>query len=263
LNTTNKIFRTDLPKIDFENKVFVLTGDFIHIKRNEAKDIILQKLGEIKSDVSSKVDFLIVGEKASKDWIGGNYGTKIQKAIDKKIDIIPESYFIKFINNKSDNNSFDLNELNCFWSDISKIDFTYETYYDVELEGKRVIDDIPIKNYIIKGFEKLEHIVSSYDSMIESLFMIYNGTKSNQEINKNKILFSGMTEAKKKAKMILLKEANTCLDDAMLLKTNKGQIKRLNNDLLYLKTKYKPFMSERDFLIMIENITNQIKYLTS
>lgn len=59
------------------DKRFVLTGTFTGIKRKELATIIKSNGGEVASKISSKVDFLVAGEKA---------GSKLDQAI--KMDII-------------------------------------------------------------------------------------------------------------------------------------------------------------------------------
>lgn len=63
-----------------QNKNFCLTGNFEHGTKSEIEQLITQHGGFIKSSVSSKTDYLVVGSKGSPDWTCGNYGTKIKKA---------------------------------------------------------------------------------------------------------------------------------------------------------------------------------------
>ena len=50
-----------------KNKTFMLTGKLKEMSRAEAKFLIEQNSGEIISNVSKKLDFLIVGEKPTKE----------------------------------------------------------------------------------------------------------------------------------------------------------------------------------------------------
>lgn len=90
---------TKLNSITFESKLVCLTGEFKECSKEEFKDK-LQSLGAVmRSDVSGKTDYLIVGSKGSDEWACGSYGAKIKKALElqeqgKKIIIIKESDII-------------------------------------------------------------------------------------------------------------------------------------------------------------------------
>lgn len=69
-----------------KNKNFLATGKLQRYKRNEIKDIILEKGGNYLSAVSKNLDFLIAGEKA---------GSKLEKAQNLGIRILSEDEFEK------------------------------------------------------------------------------------------------------------------------------------------------------------------------
>ena len=72
---------------------FLFTGSLIQLKRSDAEAMVEAKGGHILSGVSSKLNYLIVGEDA---------GSKLEKA--KKIasiKIITEAEFIELINSNS------------------------------------------------------------------------------------------------------------------------------------------------------------------
>ena len=50
----------------FLNKTFMITGKLKNISRAEAKSLIEQNSGSIVSNVSKKLNFLIIGEKPTK-----------------------------------------------------------------------------------------------------------------------------------------------------------------------------------------------------
>lgn len=90
------------PQIVFENKGFCVTGESYDYTRAQFEDIISSKGGLVKKGVTSKVDYLIVGNKGSECWAFCRYGRKIEKAMDlrkngSQIKIISETDFIKFI----------------------------------------------------------------------------------------------------------------------------------------------------------------------
>lgn len=79
------------PKSEIKNpkivgKVFVLTGTLPNLSRDEAKEMIRLNGGEVSSSVSSKTDFVVLGDGA---------GTKLEKAKNLKITILNEEEFLK------------------------------------------------------------------------------------------------------------------------------------------------------------------------
>ena len=81
-----------------DGKSFCLTGDFKHGERSIVEELLVSKGGIKKTGVSGKLDYLIVGDKGSQAWKFGNYGGKVQKAMEFKekgsnIQIISESDF--------------------------------------------------------------------------------------------------------------------------------------------------------------------------
>jgi DNA ligase (NAD+) len=72
-----------------EGQSFLFTGALSKLKRSEAEEIVEQNGGTILSGVSSKLNYLVVGEDA---------GSKLEKA--KKINtikIITEDQFLKLV----------------------------------------------------------------------------------------------------------------------------------------------------------------------
>lgn len=86
------------PSIVIQNKLFCLTGDFIHGERKEIECLIESMGGICKNGVSGKVNYVIVGSNGSPDWSCGNYGNKIKRALElqeqgKDIQIVKEADF--------------------------------------------------------------------------------------------------------------------------------------------------------------------------
>ena len=73
-----------------KNKTFMFTGKLINMSRSEAKNLIEQNSGSVISNVSKKLDFLIIGEKPTK--------RKIENAKELKIKIISQSEWLKMLN---------------------------------------------------------------------------------------------------------------------------------------------------------------------
>ncbi|WP_440929074.1 NAD-dependent DNA ligase LigA [Candidatus Pelagibacter sp.] len=95
LNKILKIQKTTENKKDgvLSSKIFMLTGKLTGISRAEAKSLIEQNSGTIISNVSKKLDYLIVGEKPTK--------RKVEAAKELKIKIIDQSELHKLLNKSS------------------------------------------------------------------------------------------------------------------------------------------------------------------
>jgi DNA ligase (NAD+) len=84
-----------IKKTLFENSnqlkdvIFVITGSFKTYKRNKIKEILEKKGAKVASTVSSKTNFLIMGE---------NAGSKLEKAKALNIKIVNEDQLESFIN---------------------------------------------------------------------------------------------------------------------------------------------------------------------
>tara|TARA_B100000963_G_scaffold345162_1_gene348934 strand:+ start:1146 stop:3176 length:2031 start_codon:yes stop_codon:yes gene_type:complete len=77
----------------FSNKTFMLTGKLEGISRAEAKSLIEENSGSIISNVSKKLDYLIIGEKPTK--------RKIDAAKNLKIKILSQAEWLKMLNKTS------------------------------------------------------------------------------------------------------------------------------------------------------------------
>ena len=70
-------------------QTFLFTGSLIQLKRSDAEEMVEQNGGKIVSGVSSKLNYLVVGEDA---------GSKLEKAKKiQSIKIINEQDFIKML----------------------------------------------------------------------------------------------------------------------------------------------------------------------
>ncbi len=98
LNELNKVLRvqdTIQPKKggSLTNKTFMITGKLDGISRAEAKSLIEQNSGSIVSNVSKKLDYLIIGDKPTK--------RKIDTAKQLKIKVLTQSEWLKILNKTS------------------------------------------------------------------------------------------------------------------------------------------------------------------
>jgi DNA ligase (NAD+) len=71
-----------------QGRTFVLTGEMKSFTRDEAKDIIRKKGGDVSSSVSRKTDYVVAGE---------NPGSKYDKAKELGVKIISEEEFKRLI----------------------------------------------------------------------------------------------------------------------------------------------------------------------
>ena len=76
-----------------KNKTFMLTGKLDGMSRAEAKSLIEQNSGSIISNVSKKLDYLIIGEKPTK--------RKIDHAKELGIEILSQAQWLKLLNKRS------------------------------------------------------------------------------------------------------------------------------------------------------------------
>jgi len=75
----------------FADKTFMITGKLKDISRAEVKSLIEQNSGSIVSNVSKKLNFLIIGDKPTK--------RKVNAAKELKVKILNQSEFSKMLNN--------------------------------------------------------------------------------------------------------------------------------------------------------------------
>lgn len=99
----SEIFNCTSDDIDtYNGKKICVTGEFKNIARARVESILLEYDATIQNNVTSKTDYLIVGSKGSAAWSCGNYGSKIQKAMDfiakgHDVKIMDEDLFMESI----------------------------------------------------------------------------------------------------------------------------------------------------------------------
>ena len=86
------------PEVIIEGKNFCFTGESYRATRKELSDLIAQLGGAFKNSVSSKTDYLIVGNAGNPCWAYACYGRKIEEAVNirkngGKIVIVNETDF--------------------------------------------------------------------------------------------------------------------------------------------------------------------------
>lgn len=68
----------------FDGEVVCLTGDFDFGSKGKVSEYIESHGGRISSSVTKKTSVVLMGNKGSDAWSHGNYGTKIEKAIERR-----------------------------------------------------------------------------------------------------------------------------------------------------------------------------------
>lgn len=68
----------------FVGEVVCLTGDFDYGSKDKVAAFIVKHGGSVSSSVTRKTTVVLQGNKGSEAWSHGSYGTKIEKAIERK-----------------------------------------------------------------------------------------------------------------------------------------------------------------------------------
>ncbi len=72
----------DDPSIFFKNMTFCFTGEFMYGTRANCERVILSLGGMALSNVTKKLDYLIIGSRISPMWANTTYGRKIEQAVE-------------------------------------------------------------------------------------------------------------------------------------------------------------------------------------
>ncbi|ECT1022495.1 NAD-dependent DNA ligase [Salmonella enterica] len=89
--------------LSIEGKTFCLTGVFVAGKRSVVESTIKKAGGIISSDVTKKIDYLVIGVLSSRDWRFTSHGRKVEKAVNYRdtggvnLKIISEEMLFKVL----------------------------------------------------------------------------------------------------------------------------------------------------------------------
>ena len=72
--------QTTKSKVNVNNKVVCLSGEFDYGSKSEVEQFFISKGAKISKSVTKKIDILVLGEAGNTAWKYGNYGTKYEKA---------------------------------------------------------------------------------------------------------------------------------------------------------------------------------------
>lgn len=75
--------------IDFSDKRFCLTGEFVFGPRTTCESAIERRGGLVQAGITKKLHYVVVGGLGSPEWKHGSFGSKIEKAIEYKRDGLP------------------------------------------------------------------------------------------------------------------------------------------------------------------------------
>jgi len=100
--TTLPLCKNPPNNITLKNNNFILTGNFVRIKRKDLERYIKKLGGAIKKTPTGTTDYLIIGDEGSSAWMHSTFGRKIEVAVAVRekghsIAIISEDHFFKCI----------------------------------------------------------------------------------------------------------------------------------------------------------------------
>jgi DNA polymerase III epsilon subunit-like protein len=118
----------DNPKeLNFENRRFVVSGNFSEIDRDELVSRIQSKGGRVTGSVSKLTNYLIIGNYRNNAW-KDKYGNKITKALELKsqsnIILISESQILNFLQDDDNKKTIESQNSNEISSDHTNISAT-------------------------------------------------------------------------------------------------------------------------------------------
>lgn len=79
----------DQVSINFAGSAFCLTGDFVFAPRAHCHEQIVKRGGLVKTSVSKKVSYVVIGSLGSAEWSHGSFGLKVEAAMNLKAKGVP------------------------------------------------------------------------------------------------------------------------------------------------------------------------------
>lgn len=70
--------------IEFADRSFCLTGDFVFGPRSVCESAISRRGGLVQPGITKKLHYLVVGGLGSPEWKHGSFGSKVEKALEYK-----------------------------------------------------------------------------------------------------------------------------------------------------------------------------------
>jgi len=90
------------PDIIFEGRVFCFTGKFVSATRAECQSLVKELGGSVAKTPTQKTNYLVIGDLASRDWVHGSYGRKIEHAVRLKekgfpLSLVAEQHWAEYV----------------------------------------------------------------------------------------------------------------------------------------------------------------------
>ena len=85
--------------VDIDNRSFCFTGQFLYGTRARCERAVIENSGRV-AKLNQALDFLVIGELTSRDWKYSSHGTKIENAINLRLEgssikIVSEAHWIR------------------------------------------------------------------------------------------------------------------------------------------------------------------------
>ena len=80
-NSTSLPYTMPMPIIVFNDSSFCFTGKFQSGSRKWCEQQIIEQGGTLATGITKKLNYLVIGEIGSRDWLHSTHGRKIEKAI--------------------------------------------------------------------------------------------------------------------------------------------------------------------------------------
>ena len=77
------------PTIQVPNHSFCFTGRFASGPRSWCESVVTERGGIAMPSITKKLNYLVIGEIGSRDWLHSTFGTKIQKAVEYREAGVP------------------------------------------------------------------------------------------------------------------------------------------------------------------------------
>lgn len=90
-NSTSLPLSDPLPAIEVPDHSFCFTGKFASGTRSWCESAVIERGGLALPSITKKLNFLVIGEIGSRDWLHSTYGLKIKKALDYRASGVPLS----------------------------------------------------------------------------------------------------------------------------------------------------------------------------
>ncbi|VVE51211.1 DNA ligase [Pandoraea morbifera] len=88
-NSTSLPVTNPPPEIEFQGRTFCFTGKFYSGTRDWCHTQVSARGGLPTDGITKKLNYLVIGEIGSRDWLHSTYGTKIKKAVEYATSGVP------------------------------------------------------------------------------------------------------------------------------------------------------------------------------